>query len=166
MTISTKTMPSTPVPDNEDAPVFCTSYHSYREKGAVTTVRNQGYSSDCWAIAAVGHIEGQCWRITNNTSVPLSVQQVVDNEPNSVARKQQGGAGGFITDGYNYIRDCGGLMREEGYPYRAGQEIGQRPAVDSTQFHPNTRILNNADDNEAPMCYDMISENLKTFTSQ
>ena len=46
----------------------------WREKGAVTPVLDQGSCGSCWAIAAVGIIEGAYAIASGNEPVPLSVQ--------------------------------------------------------------------------------------------
>ncbi|KAA0186538.1 hypothetical protein HAZT_HAZT006153 [Hyalella azteca] len=86
-------------------------YLDWREKGAVTPVKNQDRCGSCWAFSAVGALEGQIFR---NTGVlrSLSVQQVVDCTENAL-----GCAGGLPALAYEQIERSGGLATEEDYPY-------------------------------------------------
>jgi len=49
----------------------------WRPTGAVTKVLDQGSCGSCYAISAVGAIEGAYWNVTRKTT-ELSVQQIVE----------------------------------------------------------------------------------------
>lgn len=87
----------------------------WREQGAVTPVKDQGSCGSCWAESAVGNMES-IWYLahkdTLKSPIPLSVQQVIECDPNDNACY-----GGFMKGAYKYVLDHGGLAAEADYPY-------------------------------------------------
>ena len=49
----------------------------WREKGVVTSVKNQGSVGSCWAFSTVGNLEGQ-WALGGHPLVSLSAEQLVE----------------------------------------------------------------------------------------
>ncbi|KAI4980744.1 hypothetical protein ZWY2020_021229 [Hordeum vulgare] len=91
---------------NNDIP----SHIDWREKGAVTDVRNQGECGSCWAFAAAGAVEGLNM-IKNNELLPLSVQELVD------CRTTKGCNGSNARQAFEYIIDTDGISSWEDNPY-------------------------------------------------
>jgi len=88
----------------------------WRNKGAVTPVKDQGQCGSCWAFSATENIESM-WILAGkatNKTVRLSEQQIVDCD------NSDGGCdGGNTNTAYQYIMSAGGLEGEVNYPYTA-----------------------------------------------
>jgi C1A family cysteine protease len=86
----------------------------WRQKGAVTPVKNQGQCGSCWAFSAVGIVEGWGFN-TGGTLYDLSEQQLVDC---AGSYGNQGCNGGWHDKAVDYLAD-GGSCHQKDYPYTA-----------------------------------------------
>ena len=92
----------------------------WRERGFITEPYNQKSCGSCYAFSVAHSIQGQIFKRTGKI-IPLSEQQIVDC---SIINGNHGCAGGSLRNTLRYLENCGGLMRQQDYPYTAS--VGRR----------------------------------------
>jgi len=106
----------------------------WREKGAVTPVKNQGACGSCWAFSAIGALEG-LYFIDHNELLSFSEQNFVD----CVRGQSKGCQGGWMNDAFDYTAE-NGVETEADYPYTA--RTGKCSFVSSKAHKVNTKYVN------------------------
>lgn len=94
-----------PLPDSFD----------WREKGFITSPKNQKSCGSCYAFSIALSIEGQVFKRTGKL-IELSEQQIVDC---STVLGNHGCGGGSLRNTLRYLETTKGIMRNEDYPYAA-----------------------------------------------
>jgi C1A family cysteine protease len=85
--------------------------YDWRDYGAVTPVKNQGYCGSCWAFSATETIES-AYFLEGNPLTEFSVEQIVQCDT-----YDSGCNGGWPYNAYKYVEGAGGLATEADYPY-------------------------------------------------
>ncbi|XVF27513.1 hypothetical protein REPUB_Repub14bG0114100 [Reevesia pubescens] len=97
----------------------------WREKGAVTAIKNQGQCGCCWAFSTVAAMEG-ITQIKTGKLISMSEQQLLDCSTNG----NRGCGGGWMTNAFKYIMENQGITSEDNYPY---EQIQGTCAVEKAQ---------------------------------
>ena len=87
----------------------------WREKGAVTGVKDQGHCGSCWAFSTTGSVEG-AHAIATGKLQAYSEQELVDCSPRSLGTF--GCRGGLMDKAFEWLEGHV-LVPEEAYPYVA-----------------------------------------------
>lgn len=96
--------------------VLLPSSVDWRQKGAVTSVKDQGQCGSCWTFSSTGALEGS-WAINKGQLLDLAEQQLVDCAQ-GIKYGSHGCNGGQMEGAFKYVIENGQCV-ESSYPYMA-----------------------------------------------
>mmetsp|Transcript_141537 Transcript_141537/g.439997 ORF Transcript_141537/g.439997 Transcript_141537/m.439997 type:complete len:363 (-) Transcript_141537:40-1128(-) len=148
-----------------DANLSAVSSVDWRQKGALTPVKDQGDCGSCWAFSATEEIESALFMSTGNLK-QLSTQQII-----SCDKQDDGCDGGDTVTAYRYVQKAGGLDLAGDYPDKshstgktgkcswdgkeaahvAGFSYATKPCNSGSCKHQNERALAAATAQHGPM---------------
>jgi cathepsin L len=99
----------------------------WRDKQAVTPIKNQGNCGDCFIFATTGALESS-WYLQNNSQISVSEQQLLD------CANAGGCAGGWHGNVLNFLRSKG-VTGSDKVPY-----TGKPAGMCQSQDHPYSAI--------------------------
>lgn len=97
----------------------------WREKNAVSPVKNQKSCGSCWAFSTVGAIEG-AYAIKTGKLYSFAPQYLVDCD-----HSDSGCSGGLMTNAFEYVM-MNGVPREELYPYKGVEGSCKKVEVETS----------------------------------
>jgi len=122
------------IPENPPAPTYVRNgvegtepdAIDWREKNAVTPVKNQGQCGSCWAFGAVGGLEGAT-AIKTGTLPDCSEQELVSCD----TEQSQGCNGGWHYTAFDWVKGNGanGIDTQASYPYTGKDDACQTDKV-------------------------------------
>jgi C1A family cysteine protease len=115
----------------------------WREKGAVTPVKDQKACGSCWAFGTVACIEGANF-LANGKLVSLSEQELVDCDT-----KDSGCGGGLPSQALTYLQSHGlGEEMETAYPYTGTDGKCQAKKPSEQVFVKSWEVVNGTDEDQ------------------
>jgi C1A family cysteine protease len=138
----------------------------WREKGAVSSVKDQGQCGSCWTFSATGAVEG-AWAIAKGQLIDLAEQELVDCAT-GIAYGSHGCNGGQMEGAFKFIIENGQCALSS-YPYTAKDGSCQKCSAvahisSCSDVKPNDQISLKAAVAKQPVAI-AISADTKLFQS-
>jgi C1A family cysteine protease len=113
------------------------NFVDWRNKNAVSNVKNQGSCGSCWSFSTTGALEG-IYSIKYGNLVSFSEQQLIDCD-NGI-KKNHGCNGGLMDLAFDWINNNDGLCSENDYPYISGNTEKAETCKKTCKNIPNSKI--------------------------
>jgi C1A family cysteine protease len=108
----------------------------WRDKGAVSNIKDQGNCGSCWSFAATGAAEG-AWFISKGQLISLSEQQLMDCSGSS---GNQGCNGGLEYNAWDWVIKGHAMCSETDYPYKAVDQTCKTSCVGKVTLKTVTHV--------------------------
>ena len=93
----------------------------WRDKGYVSPVKDQGSCGSCWAFSTIANLEGLYYK-EKGVMVTMSEQMLVDCDT-----IDSGCNGGLMENTFTWLKQNGGIMNDEDYPYKGYKSSCKNP---------------------------------------